>query len=123
MAGKDFGGIMKVSTSAGDTFSLRGKLKVLKAHAKNDAVTNQDGSVDRTMTPQAPSAELTFRDDDFDFDAMLSGNRVNITIIEQQTGKTHLFTNAFWTGSPASDRMNGEVDSMGIVCESYQQIG
>lgn len=122
MAGKDFGGIMRVSTSRGYNFSLRGNLKINKARSSNDAVTNQDGSVDRTMTPKAPSAEITFRDDDFDFDAILSGDRENITIVEEQTGKTHLFTGAFWTGGPSVNRMNGEVDSMGIVCESYQQI-
>jgi hypothetical protein len=122
MPGKDFGGVIKVSTSTGVNLSLRGTLKIDPARSTNDSITNQDGSLDRTMTPKAPSAELTFRDDDFDYDTLLSGERMNVRIVEQQTGRTHLFTNAFFTGSPSSDRMKGEVDSLGLVAEDYQRI-
>lgn len=122
MAGKDFGGVIKVSTSTGINLSLRGTLKIDPARSTNDSITNQDGSLDRTMTPKAPSAEINFRDDDFDYDGLLTGERMNIRIVEQQTGKTHLFTNAFFTGSPSSNRMNGEVDSLGLVAEDYQRI-
>lgn len=123
MAGKDFGGKITVSSSRGYKLSLRGTLAVAGAHQSNDKVTNQDGSVDRLITPDAPSAELTFRDDGLDGDMLLNGDRENITIVEEKTGVTHLFTDAFWTGKPNANRINGELTALAIVASYYRKLG
>jgi Phage tail tube protein len=121
MSGKDFGGKITVSSSRGYKLSLCGTLAVKGAHQSNDKVTNQDGSVDRLITPDAPSADLSFRDDGHDADMMLNGDRENITIVEEKTGVTHLFTDAFWTGKPNSNRINGEMTELTIAASYYRR--
>ena len=123
MAGRDFGGKMSISGSTGYRFSPRGTVNTQPAHSSNEAITNTDGRVDRVMTPMAPTAEVNFADDGVDYDTLLNADRHNITIVEEKTGVTHLFTQAFWTGRPSSNRINGEVTQLGIVAESYQRIG
>ena len=121
MAGKDFGGKMTVASSAGYRLSLRGTISVMPSAQSNDSVTNQDGSVDRVMTPSAPAAELSVRDDGLD--ARLNGPRENLTIVEEQTGVTHLFTGAFWSGRPSLNRINGEIGGISIIADYYRRLG
>jgi len=123
MAGRDFGGKIRVTSSLGHNLSLRGTINVLGAHQSNDAVTNQDGRADRIVTPDAPRAELVFADDGLNFDELLNADRHNITIVEEKTGVTHLFTSAFWTGKPSSNRINGELSQLGICADSYRRLG
>ena len=123
MAGKDFGGKMTVASSAGYRLSLRGTISVMPSAQSNDSVTNQDGSVDRVMTPSAPAAELSVRDDGLDWNARLNGPRENLTIVEEQTGVTHLFAGAFWSGRPSLNRINGEIGGISIIADYYRRLG
>lgn len=122
MAGRDFGGRISVKGSIGYALSLRGTINVNAAHSSNEAVTNQDGRVDRVMTPTAPSAEVTFADDGINLDQLLNADRHNVTIIEEKTGVTHMFTNAFWVGSPSSNRANGELTGLSITADVYSRL-
>ena len=123
MAGRDFGGKITVTSSRGYKLSLRGTLNVSGASQSNEAITNQDGRVDRIITPDAPSVELNFADDGLDWSTILNADRENLTIVEEKTGVTHLCTNAFWTGKPSANRINGEMTSVTIRPESYQRMG
>ena len=123
MAGMDFGGKIIVTSSRGYKLSLRGTINVNPSQQSNEALTNQDGSVDRIITPAAPGAELTFRDEGGDWQARLDGPRENLTIVEEKTGVTHLFTGAFWTGRPTINRVNGEVTGVQIVADYYRKLG
>lgn len=123
MSGMDFGGKMTVTSSRGYKLALRGTINVLGTGSSNESITNQNGSVDRIMTPMARSAEITFRDDGDDWNDRLNGPRENITIVEEKTGVTHLFTGAFWSGRPSVNRLNGEMTGMQIVADSYQRLG
>jgi hypothetical protein len=123
MAGKDFGGKITVTSSLGYKLSLRGTISVMTTAQSNEAITNQDASTDRIMTPVAPSAELSFRDDGGDWQGRMSGQRENLTVVEEQTGVTHLFTGAFWTGRPSINRINGEVSGVQIVADFYRRLG
>jgi hypothetical protein len=123
MAGRDFGGKITVTGSTGYRLSLRGTVTILGAHQSNDVVTNQDGRADRIITPDAPAAELVFADDGLNFDTLLNADRHNITIVEDKTGVTHMFTSAFWTGKPSSNRINGELSQLGIRSDYYRRLG
>lgn len=123
MSGMDFGGKMTVTSSQGYKLSLRGNVTLLGTGSSNESITNQDGSVDRIMTPMARAAEITFRDEGGDWNARLNGPRENITIVEEKTGVTHLFTGAFWSGRPSVNRLNGETTGLQIVADSYQRLG
>ncbi|NMN73861.1 hypothetical protein [Rhizobium sp. 57MFTsu3.2] len=58
--GNDFGGRMTVRLSTGQTLSLRGTLNLNPSGQSNEAIVNQDASVDRVGTVQARRAELNF---------------------------------------------------------------
>lgn len=123
MAGKDFGGKITVRGSLGFILSLRGTVNVSAAHQSNAAITNQDGRVDRVITPDAPTSEIVFADDGLNYDTLLNANRQNISIVEEKTGVSHLFTGAFFTGKPMANRLNGELTALGIVADRYTKVG
>lgn len=87
----------------------------------NEAVTNQDGSVDRVVTVQARRAELNFADKGIDYDALMKAGRFNVTFDEEFTRVTHYFTDAFVVGDPQINRMNGEVSGLSISAEKYNR--
>lgn len=123
MAGKDFGGIMRFRDSSGRNVSLRGTFTVYPSTRSVEGLTNQDGSADRVMTPTSPRAEIAFADKAIDLAAIMGDQRRDVTITEEHTGVSHLFTQAFYTGDPASNRMNGEVTGVGIMAEAYRRLG
>lgn len=121
MAGKDFGGRMSVRLSTGALISLRGTFELMPARQSNESITNQDGSTDRVGTPTSPRANVTFKDGAVDLDAIMLAARQNVTITEEFTGTAHYFLNAFFTGEPSVNRMNGEVSGLQIVGEDYRK--
>lgn len=123
MSGKDFGGRMRVRISSGVLLSMRGTFNLMPTNASAEGVTNQDGSLDRVMTPVAYRAELAIVDKDVDLDALINGPRLNYTIEEDHTGVTHYFTNAFMTGQPSVNRLTGEVTGIALETDSYRKAG
>lgn len=123
MAGKDFGGVMRFRDSAGKTKALRGTFTVSPSPYTAEGVVNQDGSPDRVATVTAPRAEIVFADKGVDLAAMMGDARRDVSIIEDFTGVTHLFTDAFYTGDPVTNRMNGEVTGVAIMAAAYRKLG
>lgn len=121
MGKKDFGGLIRTRLSTGEVFSLRGTLNMSTAGVSAEAVTNQDGTVDRTLTPKAKTVELTFADRGIDYDKLMTSNRFNVTFIEENTGVTQHFTRAFIVGDPVKNRLTGEVTGVSIAAESYRK--
>ncbi|MGO7560545.1 phage tail tube protein [Rhizobium johnstonii] len=119
--GKDFGGRMVVRLSNGTVMSLRGTFNVNTAGMSTEPVTNQDGSVDRTATPQPYRAEVSIRDDNADLNALMTAPRASVTITEDFSGVTHYYTNAFFSGDPQSNRMTGEITGLTINSEQYSR--
>ncbi|MDI7864298.1 phage tail tube protein [Rhizobiaceae bacterium n13] len=121
MGNKDFGGHITMRLSTGELFSLRGTLNMNTAGQSNEAVTNQDGSVDRVATVQPKRAEISFADRGVDYDALMKADRFNVTVEEDFTGVSHYFTGAFVVGDPQVNRMNGEVTGLSIAAEKYNR--
>ena len=119
--GKEYGGKITVRFSSGETLSLRGTLTMNTAGQSNEAVVNQDGSVDRVGTPTARKAELNFADRGLDLNTLMTAGRFNVTVIEEFAGVMHLFTNAFVVGDPSINRANGEVSGLSINSEGYSR--
>jgi len=122
MSGNDFGGRMTARLASGFLLSLRGNFTVMSAGQSNEAITNQDGSTDRVGTPTAPRAEVTFKDaSNVDFNVLMTAPRQNFTVHEEFTSVTHYFFNAFFSGEPSSNRLNGELSGLQIVAETYRR--
>lgn len=122
MSGADFGGIMRLTDSAGATVALRGNVTINPNRSANEAVTNQDGSPDRVMTPAHPSAEISVADKGVDLVAFFDGARRNFTLVEESTGRIHMFTDAFMIGRPSVNALNGEVTGLTIAATSYRKV-
>lgn len=121
--GADFGGIMRVRLSGGTILSMRGTFTLSPGMLSAEHITNQDGSVDRTFTPTSPRAEITVADKNVKPEDLIGAPRQPVSIVEEHTGKQHIFDNAFFTGDPQVNRINGEVSGLTIVGEGYRKIG
>lgn len=120
--GKEFGGKITFRLSSGEVFSLRGTCNFNTAGQSNEAITNQDGSVDRVGTPKARTVEFNFADKGINYDALMKAGRFNVSVDEEFTGVTHLFTDSFMVGDPAINRVNGEVSGLSAAAESYTRL-
>lgn len=119
MSKKDFGGRIAVRFSSGELISLRGTLNIMPTRNSSGVIVNQDGKPDRTLTPEAPSAEINFADRGIKYDDLINADRFNVTIDEDDTDVTHYFTQAFLVGRPTINRLTGEVTGLTIVAEKY----
>lgn len=123
MSKQDFGGKITLRTSGGERISLRSTLTIDTSSVSIEAITNQDGSGDRVASVKMPTAEINFADRGYDFDALLKAPRQNFTFEEEFTDVTFFFTEGFFTGSPQTNRMNGEVTGIGITAEKVRRRG
>jgi len=117
-----FGGTMRLTIN-GLPRTLRGAFHLMPTNSEVDKIDNQDGSVSRTLKPMAFEADVTFEDDGGDWGAVMTMPAGNITILEDQTGRLHMWTRAFFTGRPNIDRGSGEVSGLKIVAPAYQVRG
>jgi len=123
MAGQDFGGKCYLTFSDGKKLSLRAAFKLMGSRYKNDAITNQDGSVSRTVELVPYRAEIEFEDKGINLDDVMLATRLDITGIEEWTGVTHLWTDAFMVGEPNTDRASGNITGLTIHTDTYNRKG
>lgn len=123
MSSRDYGGQIECRFSDGTALSLRGTVNLMTAGRSNEAIVNQDASVDRVMTLQARRFEISFADRGEDWRRLMKDDRFDVTFIERDTGVTHYYTRAFMTGEPAINRINGEVTGLTGAAEVYDRKG
>jgi hypothetical protein len=123
MSNKDFGGKISVRFSSGEVISLRGTYNHNPSRVSVEAITNQDGSVDRQSTNVPARAEISFSDRGLNLDKLMRSDRINVTIDEDSNDVTHYYTRAFLTGDPQINRLNGEVTGIAIAAEAYSRKG
>ena len=121
MSNRDFGGKIYLRSGSGHRFSLRGTLSIDMTNVSAESITNQDGSGDRVFTNKLPKAEITFADRGYDYNRLLTMDRDNFTFEEEHTGVTFYFTQGFFTGSPVSSRVNGEVTGLAIEAQKISR--
>lgn len=121
MAGRDYGGKCTMRLSDGTRFTLRASVKHMNSGQSADSITNQDGSLDRTVALTARRSEITFADKGLDYEALMKSDRFNVTFVEDFTGVTHIYNSAFMVGEPTVDRANGEVTGLTIHGETYHR--
>lgn len=122
------GGRVSVTIN-GTNYSARGVIKIAASNMSAQSGVNQDGSLYRTVAPKARTAELTFdRFVSIDGDpivwdeTVLQATNFGCTFVEQDTGRTHLISGAFFVGDPQMDTSTGEVDGLSIAGDAYKNI-
>ena len=118
----DFGGIMRLSLGS-TQFKIRGTFNIDPSGLTVTAITNQDGSNSRTFKPDGYGADLKSLEnqDGIDWNALMKAPRVGARIVEETTGRLHIFSNAFLVGSPVIDTETGEVTGLSLKADAYQQ--
>lgn len=101
----------------GVTYSGRGKATVMPAGATRENGANMDGTGWSSVKPKLPSLELTFdRGVGLKWDETMMLKELNATFKETDAKRTHLFTDANWSGDPSIDTETGEVSGLKIEC-------
>lgn len=118
-----FGGEMRF-TYNGQPLTLRGAIKTMPNRFSAEKVTNQDGSVSRTLRPEAYDCEMVFEDGaNLNWDTIMLSGPFNISIIEDQTNVIHQFTGANFFGRASVDRATGEVSGLTVSSAAYRKVG
>jgi hypothetical protein len=90
---------------------------------KKEMMTNQDGSGAVKLTPKQPACKVKLRNvKAVDWQAIMLQTG-NITIVEEDGGRTHLFTGSQFTGEPEINLTTGEVDGLTVEGGTYQKLG
>lgn len=88
-----------------------------------DARANQDGSTAYQMKVKPVGAKVKLRHAaGIDWDALLL-QIGNCTIVEEDNGRTHLYTGTRLTGKPEVNVSTGEVDGLMIQGGKYLRVG
>lgn len=107
----------------GRTYSGRGEAKIKPARAVRENGVNMDGSGYSTVQPKLAALELSFdRGIGLVWDESMLLQSINVTFVETDSGRTHLYTNANWSGEPEINTKDGEVSGLKIETDKYQAI-
>lgn len=85
----------------------------------SDAIANGDGSAAYIYKPELVGAEMKLRNvDGIDWTSII--NRTgNAQIVEENNGRSHLFTGTRMVGKPALDVSTGEVSGLKLMGGQY----
>lgn len=99
----------------GQRYSGRGKATIVPAAATRENVANSDGTKSSMVKARLPSLDLTFdRGVGLKWDESLMLQDLNVTFVETDAKRTHLFTDASFSGEPSIDTDSGEVSGLKI---------
>lgn len=114
----DFGGRMRMSID-GQTLVLRGNFKLDDSDLEVTDGTNQDGSVWFSSKPNGYGAEVTLEAQDSVSTNQIMRWRGTAVVVEEDTGVTHTFAQAGFSGKPSTDRETGEISGITLRAARY----
>ncbi len=117
-----FGGRITFNFAGQSIPVCEGTFTIDPALVEVSADANYDGSAAYRAKPKLPACEMTLRNiAAVDWQAIMfqSGN---VTIVEEDTGRTHLFTGTRLTGKPDIDLTTGDVKGLKVEGGAYQKV-
>lgn len=122
----DFGGELHFSVN-GNPLILRTKFESEPVNMEFDGGANQDNSIYRTLKPTGYTADMTFQDQApniataLDWSALMRAAPGNMTLVEPNTNRLHMWTQASFEGKPRVDHTTGEVTGIKIRAVAYKK--
>lgn len=111
----------------GATHTARANVKIMNSAVERENAANLNGSGSSMVKPVLPRVEMTFDRGErlgLEYDDAFVLAEHNVTVIEEDSGFTHLFTGASVSGKPELDTATGEI--AGIAFEvgrgGYQKV-
>lgn len=117
-----FGGRISIEV-AGIRYGARGDITIEPTNAEVAADANHDGSAFFTVRPKLYGAAMSFSNPcGLKWSNEMARCKANVTIVEEENGRTHLFTGARFVGRPSVNLSTGEVSGLSIASDKYQLV-
>ena len=117
-----FGGRITIDMD-GDRISARGDVTIEPTNAETTAEANHDGSVYYTVRPRPFTFAATFSQPcGLRWTEKMARCRMNVTIVEEDNNRTHLFTGVRLVGRPSVNISTGEVSGLSGATDRYQIV-
>lgn len=115
-----FGGRISIDIG-GKRYSARGDITLTPTNLEVAGEANHDGTAYFTAKPVLYGASMNFTAPcGLVWNDELARCAINVTIVEEQNGRAHLFTGARLVGRPSLNLSNGEVSGLSIMSDRYQ---
>ena len=116
------GGFVHITIN-GQVYRPVAEVEVEETNFSAEAVTNQDGSVQRTVQPKPFKVKLTLRDVEGQSiaRALYEAESFDFSGVEREMKRRVIMTGAFATGEPSRNTANGEISGIEI-CGGDQDI-
>lgn len=116
-----FGGKISI-TIDGKRYSARGDITLQPTTLEVTGEANHDGSAYFTSKPVLASASMSFSMPcGLKWDDEMAKCAIDVTIVEEQNNRVHLFTKARLIGRPSLNISNGEVSGLTVMSDRYSQ--
>ncbi len=123
MADSQFGGRISIKAAGFNLSPTEADIKLKTSGLSKEAKSNQDGSACYMLKTMLRSAEFNFRRPiNVDPASLLGLKNIDVTIVEEDNGRTHLFTGTQFTGDPDENLSNGEVNGLKVEGGQYTRI-
>jgi hypothetical protein len=118
-----FGGRVSIAIDGARYTPSEADITIQPANREVTAQANQDGSAAFMSKPRLPSADIKFRHGcGIVWNDLLLKCKLDVTIEEEDNGRTHMYTAARLTGTPEINLSNGEVTGMKIEGANYKAL-
>lgn len=118
-----FGGRISITINGEQFAPTDGDIVIDPTRTTVTGGANHDGSAFYASKPKLYKADIKFRNKcGIVWDEVMLRCRVDVTIVEEDTDRTHIFTGARITGEAHVNLSNGEVEGLAIEGPKYQRI-
>lgn len=104
----------------GETYNPVAEVTVEPTNFEAEVVDNQDGTIGRSVKSSHYKVSMSIRDAKGLDISRLYVESFDLSAVERDMGRTILLTDAFATGKPKRNTVNGEIQNIEIVSSKYQ---
>lgn len=119
----NFGGKIYITAGGIRLKAADGDISIRPTTGEVSATANQDGSASYSTAPRLPGADITFRDNcGITWGEWMRKCKLDVTIVEEDNGRQHLFSGTRFVGRPVINLTNGQVTGVSIEGGTYQKV-
>lgn len=116
---RNVGGRVSITLN-GVTYHPVADVEIEGSSIEVEAVSNQNGTVGRSVKSKPFKAKIKYRDmTGIDLEDLMSGF-FDFTMIERDTNRTLILTDAFHEGTPTRNTTSGEIDGLTVVSDRFR---
>lgn len=118
--GNNVGGRVDIRIG-GEVYNPVAEVTINEWNVDVEVVNNQDGTIGRSVKTGHYKVKLSFRDYAGLDPRRLLVESFDFSMVERETGRSILLTNAFAIGTPERNTVNGEISGIEIVSSQMQR--